>query len=156
MMSDVRPGDVLLFDRRGWFQLLTKVKTWSDVSHAEIVLTSGDVGAARSGGVHIYDLDLNGLAYVLRPRTPFDVVRALAWHEREAEGQGYDYFGLLNFYWARYRGRANRRMFCSEYVTRALRAGGVEPFQAGKDADTVAPATFLYSAALEVMWRRGS
>src|SRR3712207_7174694 len=48
-------------------------------------------------------------------------------------GQKYDWFGLLAFTSARFQGQENGRMFCSEFATRYLRAGNVDPFN-GYDA----------------------
>jgi hypothetical protein len=46
------------------------------------------------------------------------------------------------------------KQFCSEYLTRALRKGGLEPFAEGYDADLVSPGMFLASPAFHAVWWR--
>ena len=148
-------GDLLLYDKRGLFNWIIKIKTWGPVSHCEVCISPWRVAASRNlKGVGLYSLDTEGLAWVLRPKEPFQLKAAMDWYMREARGQGYDLLGLFNFYSAALSGRDNGRMFCSEFATRFLRAGGVEPFKPDTDADRVAPSTFLrYSPAFEVVWR---
>lgn len=148
-----QPGDVLLFSRGGFFGRIIRFKTWSAVSHVEVVHIGGTandapmVVASRNGiGVGYYPIDEHGLYAVLRPINPFDPVRAWAWF-RTVNGQQYDWLGLLAFTSAKLQGRENGRMFCSEFAVRYLRAGGVEPFTPSTDADAVAPGEFLKSGA---------
>lgn len=143
-------GDVLLYARSGVYSRLIQIKTWSRVSHCEVVAEYGShpsVVASRNGvGVGEYALDLNGLYAVVRPVVPFDVHAALQWFDT-VNGQGYDWLGLLAFFSAQRQGRENGKMFCSEFSTRFLRAGGVDPFN-GADADAIAPADFLKNSML--------
>ena len=130
----LQPGDVLLFNRQGFYNRLIMLKTWSRVSHCECYTTGGLTVASRNGkGVNIYDIDVNGLYGVLRPLQPFDLKAAMEWYMRESHGQGYDWIGLLAFFSAKWQGKENGKQFCSEFCTRFLRAGGVDPFL-GADA----------------------
>lgn len=143
----LEPGDVLLYRGDGVFSRLIQMKTWSRVSHCEAYVGEGASVASRDGiGVGCYPLRTAGLAAVLRPIAPFDRAAALAWFHT-VDGQGYDWVGLLAFFAARWQGRENRRMFCSEFLTRFQRAGGIEPFTPDTDADAIAPGEFLKSGA---------
>jgi hypothetical protein len=148
-----QPGDVLLYARQGIYNRLIQIKTWSRVSHVEIVSFPSVNGyaplvvASRNGiGVGQYQFDRAGLYCVLRPIAPFDHWAAMDWFWEHANGQGYDWLGLLAFFSAKLQGRENGRMFCSELATRFLRAGGVDPFN-GYDADGISPGEFLKSPA---------
>lgn len=152
-LQELQAGDVLLFARTGFFNRIIRIKTWSVVSHVEVVMTPGTTGeipkvcASRNGvGVGYYDIDTHGLHGILRPKQPFDRDAAWRWY-RTVHGQKYDWLGLLVFTTAVAAGRDNGRMFCSEFATRLLRAGGVEPFTRQTDADSVAPGEFLKSGA---------
>jgi hypothetical protein len=149
-----QPGDVLLFSRQGFYNRLIQIKTWSRVSHCEVIAMGGPLlahpmaVASRNGqGVGYYALDLTGLYCVLRPTVPFDAKAAWEWF-LTVNGQGYDWLGLLAFTSAKLQGRENGKMFCSEFSTRYLRAGGVDPFN-GYDADGIAPSEYLKSPLLQ-------
>lgn len=156
-LGEARPGDVLLFSRQeSWYGRAIAIKTWSRFTHVEVAVVRDRLGVftytSRNGeGVNLYAPELGGLALVLRPAVPFDQARALTW-SRSTIGQGYDYVGLLAFFLARYQGRENGRMFCSEACTRYLRAGGADLFPAA-DADTIAPRDFSINPYLRVVWR---
>lgn len=148
----LQPGDLLLYARRGFWARAIQIKTWSRISHVECCVSATDVVASRDGrGVARYALTRDGLDAILRPRAPFDLDAALRWFAT-VDGQGYDWLGLLAFFWARWQGRDNQRMFCSELATRWYRAGGVEPFTPETDADAVAPGEFLKSGAFRRVW----
>jgi hypothetical protein len=153
-MRWLQPGDVLLFNRDGLYNRIIRIKTWSRVSHVEVVsFASPVVGAPplivasrNSKGVAQYTIDTHGLYCVLRPRQPFDIAKAMEWFWSEANGQGYDWIGLLSFTSAKFQGKENGKMFCSEFAARFLRSGGIDPFL-GCDADAVAPSDFLKNSA---------
>lgn len=153
----MRPGDVLLYSGSGFFSRIIKIKTFSHISHCEVYDGHGMSVASRDGvGVGRYPVRFRDLVYVLRPGSPFDVLKARRWF-KTVDGQGYDWIGLLAFVSAKYQGRSNRRMFCSEFSTRYLRSGGFEPFgvQHGKpyDADGIAPGEHLKSTAFVEFYR---
>jgi len=147
------PGDVLLFSRKGFFNLLIRGKTWSRFSHVEVAVGPARVFASRNGdGVGFYKPDLSGLAMVLRPSMPVDVEKAIQWaRDSNVVGQPYDWVGLLNFMNARRVGRENGRMFCSEAAVRFLRRGGFDPFPRA-DADTISPRDFHVCPWLDTVW----
>lgn len=150
------PGDVLLYSGAGFWSWAIKVKTWSDVSHCEMVGYDETAMASRDGeGVRTYwPIRSEGLYAVLRVRggLAFDFDAAWEWHKRQ-RGQRYDWWGLMRFFTL--GDQTHDKQFCSEYLTRLLRAGGVEPFARGYDADLVSPGMFLASGALVEVWRRG-
>jgi hypothetical protein len=152
---DAQAGDVLLFNRNGAYNKLIQLKTWSRFTHCEVAIrTPADTLStftSRNGlGVDIYAPDVSGLALILRPTAALQQPNALAW-ARTVIGQPYDYVGLLAFWFAKYQGRENGAMFCSEACTRYLRAGGVDLFP-GADADAIAPRDFSI-IGLDVIWR---
>lgn len=149
----LQPGDVLLYSGDGFFSTLIKLKTWSTVSHCEVYDGYSFSVASRDGkGVGRYPFREDGLIAVLRPIAPFDTFTAHTWFTT-VDGQEYDWLGLLSFTSAKYQGQENGKMFCSEFATRYLRAGNVDPF-AGYDADGIAPGEFLKSVALRTIWRK--
>lgn len=144
----LRPGDVLLYRGTSVWSALIRIKTWSDVSHCELYVggARGQTWASRDGqGVGTYPLRRDRLVAVLRPLA-WDLERARVFH-RSCLGQGYDWWGLMRFFTL---GQPTLdKQFCSEYVTRLLRAGGVEPFARDYDADRVSPGMFLVSSELD-------
>jgi hypothetical protein len=144
------PGDVLIYSRNGFYSRLIRFKTWSVASHCEVIAAGGAqppmTVASRDGeGVGYYPFNPSGLYAVLRPIAPFNQASAWAWF-RTVSGQKYDWIGLLAFFSAKLQGKDNGRMFCSEFATRYLRAGGIDAF-GGADADAIAPSDFLKNAA---------
>ena len=147
----LRPGDVLLYRGTGVFSWAIRLKTWSNVSHCEGYVGEGRSVASRDGvGVGEYPLRLDGLYAVLRPRRRFCVSYAAQWFATVA-GQGYDWIGLLAFFTARMQGNSNKKMFCSEFITRWQRAGRIEPFADSYDADAVSPGMLLASPAYRIV-----
>lgn len=112
--------------------------------------------ASRNGlGVNLYPFRRDGLAYVLRPLEtygPLSVDNAQSWFFRKAQGQSYDWLGLMCFTLAVKQGSPDK-MFCSEFAARWYRAGGLRPFAEDYDADLIAPAQFLQSPAFEPVWK---
>lgn len=146
----LQPGDVLLYKGSGFFGWLTRQKTWSDVGHVEVYMGDGVTATARSEGVRLFPVR-DDHTYIYRPVQPFDREAALHWFKANAEGQGYDWLGLVSAFVARRQGHRNK-MFCSECCVRVLRWGGVDVFEAGCDADTVSPAQFKQTPALKKVW----
>lgn len=140
------PGDCLLYRPSSAMGVWIAIKTWAWISHVEVYAGSGRSYAARLRGVHLYPTEYRYLACVLRPIGKFDAKKAYLWFAKNANGQKYDFLGMLCFYLARKQG-ARDRMFCSELATRLYRAGGHKPFSPLVDADTIAPAQFRQSPA---------
>jgi hypothetical protein len=153
----LKSGDLLLFDRPGWANWLIKIKTWSRVSHCEVVWTDASTLASRNGiGVGCYQLDLAGLCYILRPVPPLDLAAGYRWFETRANGADYDWLGLLSFVVAKWQRKLSRNaaMFCSEFATGFYRACGFDPFGPLVETAAVAPGSYLYSNDLTVAWRK--
>ena len=152
MISQLKPGDVMLYRGTGVFSALIRFKTWSKYSHCEVYEGEGGVVASRDSiGVGRYPFRHEGLSLVVRPKQAFDATTATAWFET-VNGQGYDWLGLMAFFVAKWQGRENGRMFCSEMAVRFLRAGGVEPFSPEADADAISPGEFAKSSAFTRFW----
>lgn len=157
MPVPLRSGDVLLYSGRGIFSTLIKLKTWSSISHVEIVGYDPTTSyASRDGiGVGTYDVRRHDLVMVVRPRRRVRVEAMRSFHERCCEPpQKYDYWGLLRFF--NFKSPKHDRQFCSEYAVRLLRAGGIIPFAEDCDADSVPPGWFAICppSIMWVTWRR--
>jgi len=152
-MVTIEPGDVLLYRGRGLFAWAIRVKTWQPVSHCELANSGASAFASRSGGVQTYpiDLDPKRLYAVLRPAWALDMAAVRRFHSG-CVGQRYDWLGVFRFFVLGKQSQA--KQFCSEYVMRLLRVGGLEPFTPHTDADLVAPGQFLMSPNLTCVWRK--
>ncbi len=154
-LTQLKPGDCLLYSPKkssifGW---LISIKTWHKVSHCETYIGEGCSVASRDGiGVNTYPIRLNELVAVYRPKPEykFNLALALKWFLTSAKGQKYDWIGLLRFTWGQpyVDGDNNNKQFCSEFLTRFYRAGGMDPFN-GEDADAVPPYLFSISPVFE-------
>ncbi len=150
------PGDLLLYDRVGIVSTLIKLKRGEKYSHCEVYEGGNKTLASRDGiGVRRFDLRLDGLAaiYRTRPEVPYFFSSGQVWFTT-VDGQGYDWFGLLNFWWAKFQGRANNKMFCSEFIVRFFARCGVHLFSEETDADAISPGSLPYSPRLFPVWVR--
>jgi hypothetical protein len=137
-------GDVLLYSGTGVTDWMIRAKSWSRISHCEVVSTNMTTVASRiPNGIDRYPMYLDNLKYVMRPLLALDLPKAEAYF-RSVRGWAYDYIGLFGFFNAAWQGQSNRAMFCSEFATNYLRAGGLDPFN-GYSADGIAPGEFLKS-----------
>ena len=151
----MRQGDALIYRAHSLFGYIISLKTWFRASHVEAYFGRGwSIGCREGRGVAFYDFNSKHLARILRPSEPFDVEKAMCWYYRSAEGQKYDYLGLLCFTLAAKHGSRNK-MWCSEFMTRWYRAGGFNPFSTDVDADRVAPAQFVQSPLFSEVWSDG-
>lgn len=148
--SILQPGDTLLYADRSLISWAIRIKTWSRASHIEVFVGAGRVIAARAQGSHFYPFEEKHLIEVWRPKQTVDMMTALKWFCKEAEGQRYDVFGLFRFFAL---GKQSKdKQFCSELATRFYRNGGFEPFNDLVDADLVSPGMFRTSAQMERVW----
>lgn len=150
ILPSIRPGDLLLYRRTGFFSWLIRVKTWSQISHVETYLGDGITHAAREkAGVGRFPISFDGLVKVRRPLQRFDL--KLAWlYVLLTEGQKYDWFGLMRFFTI---GKGNQtKQFCSENATRLARCGKVEPFSSETDADAVSPSMLDHTPAYKTIF----
>lgn len=161
------PGDVLLYEPRGFFGWVIAKKTYSEIGHCESYDGVGWSWASRDWiGVGRYPVRLDGLCCIMRPTRPIDVAAGRAWC-RSVRGQGYDWIGLLAFSGTeRQRDKPNLRQFCSEFSTNKLRvelaaALGISPFALaahrddpfnGRTAGAIAPCELRYTPALWPVW----
>lgn len=157
-LDQLTSGDCLLYKPKkssifGW---LISIKTWHKISHCEVYVGDGLSAASRDGlGVDIYPVRLSELVEVYRPKSEykFDINKALIWFMTKAKGQKYDWVGLLRFTWGQpyVDGDGNNKQFCSEFLTRFYRAGGMDPFN-GEDADAIAPFMLSISPVFSLVW----
>lgn len=152
---ELQPGDCLLYRPRDLIGWVIAVKTWCRAAvHVEVYAGGGMSYASRASGVNLYALRRQGLSRVLRPAAALDPGAARSWFYARAQGQKYDWKGLLCFTLAVRQGSQDR-MFCSEFATRFYRAGRFKAVSDWTDADEVAPAEFLRSPAFEQVWTDG-
>lgn len=159
--EQLREGDCLLYgrvplarSRAGWFfGGVTMLKTVSPFCHVEIYDGDGESLAARDGvGVGCYPLRMDQLVCVRRPPSGYEHDRVRRWFDATADGQGYDWLGLLNFALAAKQSSPDK-MFCSEFAVRAYRVGLVRPVNPDMDADRCAPAHLWQTPALATVWQ---
>lgn len=140
----MKPGDCLLYTPTGVFGIAIAIKTWHSISHCECYVGQGQSVASRDGiGINQYPWRNTQLGYILRPNRPFNLGAAMDWFQG-VRGEKYDWMGLLRFGWrAKYVPHCltDNKMFCSEFLTRFYRAGGMDPFPR-EDADAIAPFQF--------------
>jgi len=156
-ISLLKSGDFLLYRPTGFFGWIITIKTWHKIGHCECYIGDGYSVASRTGiGVGTYPFRADELAEVLRfkPEYKFKLNSALTWFLRVAKGQGYDWLGLLRFAWGSdyTKGDKNNKQFCSEFLTRFARAGGVDPFN-NDDADAIPPFMFADSPVFDTIWK---
>jgi hypothetical protein len=148
------PGDTLVYGPKDLFGLITCVKTWSGACHVEIYAGNDLSFASRNGiGVNRYPLRLEQLIAVRRPRNPIHFEMGEAWFKTHAQGQKYDWLGLLCFTLAVKQGARNK-MFCSEFWKRFYPHCGLDVMAPDWHADKTAPAQCLQTPALETVWAR--
>lgn len=145
-MRGLQRGDILLYNGKSFFSWLIKLKTGAKYSHVEIYIGNGYSVASRDGkGVDIYRTRLSDMEAVLRPNEPFDYHSGMKWFWKDAFGQKYDWLGLLNFWFAKWQGRDNHKMFCSEFVVRWFREAHYPLFPRSVDADGISPGALEHS-----------
>lgn len=147
----LQPGDCLVYYSRTLLDVLIQLKTWTKAAHVEGYVGGGFSVASRNGkGVGVYPFRAEGLISIRRPNTYFDFSKAMTYFYK-VDGQKYDWLGLLCFTLAVKQGAKNKQ-FCSEFLTRWYRHGGLHPFDANWDADMVAPAQFLQSPSFKTIY----
>lgn len=154
----LQAGDHLLYYANCLADRVICLKTWSVVAHIEVAVGPYADGsgcyeravAARADGVNCYPFRRQGLRYILRP-TRWLQGRADDWFLRVAQGQRYDWLGLLCFTLAVKQG-APHRMFCSEFARNLCRAAGCPAFADSWPGDKTAPGSFLMSPAFDVIF----
>lgn len=146
LLRYLKPGDVLLYKPQGIFGWIIRVKTWHSVSHCEVYTGDGFSVASRDGlGVNKYPWRNTELAAVCRPVQPFDLFKALVWFQKQ-KGTPYGWMDLLQFAGLNVDSKG---IVCSPFVTRFLRAGGLDPFN-GEQAELIAPFQFELSPVFEI------
>src|ERR1041385_2818659 len=94
----LQAGDVMLYRPVGAFGALIKFHTGGPAAHVEVYAGNSRSFASRDKlGAAIYPWRNTELMYVLRPRTPFNGPKALAYFETQLNGQKYGWTDLLNF-----------------------------------------------------------
>jgi hypothetical protein len=157
-LSDLDPGDVLLYRPKGLVGWLIASRTWSNWAHVEVYIGAGRSVASRDGiGVDEYPVRLTELGRVLRPHQRIDRSAAMTWFHAKAQGQRYDYLAILRFLLPHFitRDLDTTRQICSAFAVRFLRAGGVDLVAPDLDADLVAPSTLVATPAAVVLWTDG-
>ena len=153
--SILNHGDALIFSRKGVFDTIIRIKTWSPATHVEIYIGNGKTVAARNGiGCAVYPVDLNGLYCVLRPKLKsFDLVKAMAAFSANEDGRPYGWLALFSFCLLDLHDKGR---FCSELATIFWRDGGFDAFNRWIKAEIVAPGDLLYihHSVVERIWSR--
>jgi hypothetical protein len=156
---DLRPGDILLYDRPGIANAVIKLKRGEVYSHVALVGPSPQVMLEATQGKKCDERPLrtDGLAAIYRPAWSNAHLFKLGylWFLREARGQRYDWWSLLNFTFSNFmRDVDNKRMFCSEFVTRFFKKCGYPLFSNDADCDHISPGLLPYSPRVFPVWKR--
>lgn len=153
LKGNIVKGDILMYDRNGIVNRFIRLKTGSCYSHCEVYVGNSRTYASRNGiGVDEYELRTDGLVAIYRPLATFYKDSGEEWFQNVARGQKYDWFGLVAFWFARLQGSKNRKMFCSEFVIRYMRACHVYIFSDEADADAVSPGMITFSNDVKRVW----
>lgn len=157
-VSDLKPGDILLYRPKGFIGWAIAWRTFSNWSHVEVYAGGGWAVASRDGvGVAQYPVRFSELGRVIRPYETPNMVRGMDWFHAVADGQKYDWLSILRFmapHWIT-RDLDFNRMVCSTCAVRFLRALGIDVVAKDADADIVAPSDIAKTAAGEVFWSDG-
>lgn len=156
--SKLQFGDILLKSKGSPLNTITKLKTWSDVSHSELYVgtyfshgESQVITAFPEHGVNFYPYKIENTVYILRPHT-LPTQAGFYWFQKEALGQGYDYLGMAAFFFAQLQGGDNGKQFCSEVIARLFKKGDAPLLHPRIDADAYAPSSFKTSPLVDYIW----
>lgn len=144
----LQPGDSILYRPSNLIGVIIAIKTWGWISHIEGYTGNGQSVGARASGVNLWPLRNDKyVRYVLRPKVPFDLAKAMDWFNREAKGDKYSVGGLFGFYDPDLRPgpRNPKAEFCSQLVDMWYDAGGFLPFNPRYPANKISPVQFLQS-----------
>jgi hypothetical protein len=157
---DIHPGDVLLYSGKSLFAWAIRIKTFSPISHVEVVGTDGWFGprtyASRPPtGVDSYTPAEQDLYAILRPMVPLTALEKTVMrrvHEAFV-GFDYDWLGLLGFFLPVIGRDDHTRVFCSEHIARLFKLSGRPLFGVAYPSDKVSPGMFLACPLLETVWQ---
>ena len=147
-INQMKVGDIILFQTRGFKGLAIYLATKSDFTHAGLYIGNGVMAESDFGGTQI-----NLLSHKYR-NTPFEVLRHKTANEKQLDnvklwalknnGKGYDYLGVLGITLSIIgKDKHNSydvldRYWCSEYVMDAYISSGLE-VSCDKDTHIVSP-----------------
>lgn len=154
LLKMLQPGDLLFYSGTGFFSRLIKIKTYSEWTHVAVYLGGGLQREFVEGcGPQVVPLRIKNLGMIKRRLGAWSKARSDEYWDT-VKDQSYDYWGLILGFLARIQGRDNRKMFCSEYVTRDDRyaVDGQHLFSDEIDADGVSPADVGRSPAAYILW----
>lgn len=139
-----------LFRGRGLISAAIRWQTWSEYSHAALVLPDLRIIEAWQGfgaGVRLTSLEnWEGVRFFgVQGLTPSQSAVAHRWAEAQC-GKPYDYLGVLRFM-SRRTSSANHRWFCSELVFEAFMRAGL-PLLARTPSSRVSPGLLSRSPLL--------
>ncbi len=124
--DDLCVGDILLYNTQDIVDKIIDLKTAGDVAHVEIYVGDGWSVASRNGvGVNLYPSRLNDIRKVRRLQVPFELSNAMLWFNNGIKGLPYGFTGLLEFENIDWPGKG---LFCSQFATMFLAAGGAPMF----------------------------
>jgi len=152
--KELKQGDCLLYFENSLVDWIIAVKTYTRIGHIEIYSGANLSVASRNGiGVNRYQLRLDGLMAVRRPKGMVDYQAAEKWFCDEARGQRYDFKGLLCFTLAVKKGSPHE-MYCSEFALNWYRHAGFEPFNPQQNPDKTPPSLFWVSSEFDTVWQK--
>ena len=145
-VSNLLPGDVLLYKAIGFYGHIISLKTWHPIAHVEMYIGDYESIASRDGlGTGIYPWRLSELVKVCRPIQPFDLKLAL-YCAKQWGHQPYGWKDLLQFAGWNVQSPG---IVCSPYITKVSRWGNLDPFN-GEPAEKIAPFEFELSNVYQI------
>lgn len=141
---------VALFRGRGILSALIRWQTWSNYSHAALVLPDGSIVEAwhRGPGVRKKQLtDMKGVDIFSVKGLTAEQSKIAKGFALDQIGQKYDYFGVLRFL-NRRKVSDNGKWFCSELVYAAFKEAGVHLLSKDTDPSRVSPGLLSRSPLL--------
>lgn len=146
--TELKIGDICLYDSSSITDKVIDVKTGDDVSHIEIYAGNGQSWASRNGiGVGLYPFRPDGLKYVRRP---------LGFESAEAE----TYFKSVNgapYGWGDILASADIStalpgMDCSHFAANIMERGFCGQFDHNYDKRKITPRDFKLSNQSDQIW----
>lgn len=151
-IPELKPGDIFLYGGHDLFSHVTMLITWSRAVHVEVYWEGAYSLASRNGeGVNRYPIRSQGLIAILRPRGELNIAAGRQWWWQKANRRPYGWLDLLQFINIRIR---TKGLICSEFAALLFDHLECPLFRPGYDRGAVAPAQFLQTVALDLIWSK--
>lgn len=150
-MPPLQFGDICLYAHKSIVNRVIEIKTWSKLTHVEVVLDPLKTNvASRNGiGVNIYPFD-DTVFEIRRPKAILDKDAGMRWFY-SVRGQPYNWWDLLSFIGINIKGHG---MICSQFADEMLDACGFDAFSKRYSARKISPRDWDVTEACDDVWCR--